>query len=109
MSENGSSGFPFSKIVVVLACTFGVGLGLCGLNAVLSGAGVTRGGVGSVMGPLMGVVAIVSLLAMILSALGLVLTVIAWVVSEAFGLGRGRNEPQKLFEDRDDQEPKDRK
>lgn len=109
MSEKRSKGFPFSKIVVVLACTFGVGLGLCGLNAVLSVSGAAMGGVGSFIAPLRGIVGIVSLAAMVLSALGLVSTVIAWVVAEAFGLGRPRSEPQRLFENRDDDEPKDQR
>jgi hypothetical protein len=107
MSEERSRGFPFARIVVVLACTFGVGLGLCGLNAVLSLSGASVGGFGSAMGSLRGVVAIVSLAAMILSALGLVLTVIVWVVVEAFGIGRRGSDPQTLFGDKDDEEPKD--
>lgn len=107
MSESPSRGFPFAKIVVVLACTFGVGLGLCGLGGLLSVSGMATGGAGSVMGPLMGILAIVSVAAMILSALGLVLTVIVWVVVEAFGLGQRRSEPQTLFGDKDDEEPKD--
>jgi hypothetical protein len=106
MSEEQRSGFPFARIVVILACTFGVGLGLCGLNGVLSASGAAMGDSNSVMGPLMGVVAVVSLLAMVLSGLGLILTVIAWVVSEAFGLGWGRSDPQTLFGKKDDRDPK---
>jgi hypothetical protein len=32
-------GFPFAKIVVVLAIAFGVGVGLCGLSFVAASAG----------------------------------------------------------------------
>jgi hypothetical protein len=35
----GGKGFPFAKIVVVLAIAFLVGLGLCGLSFVLSAHG----------------------------------------------------------------------
>jgi hypothetical protein len=87
----------FAKIVTVLAVTFGISLGMCGLTWALSSKMSDGGGFLIPFG-------ILELIAMGLSALGLVVTVILWVVASiAAGHGGGKNEgPQKLFDDAED-------
>jgi O-antigen ligase len=86
----------FARIVTVLAVTFGISAGLCGLTAVLSSQARGSGSALIFIGAL-------ELIVMALSALGLVLTVIAWVVASiAGGGGSGKHDgPQKLFENSD--------
>jgi hypothetical protein len=48
----------------------------------------------------------VELTVMVLSGVGLVVTVIAWVVVAAFGLGREQDDPQRQFDNKDDEGPK---
>ena len=64
----------FAKVITVLAVTFGISLGLCGLTAVLSSQ--TRGS-----GTVLIFIGILELIVIGLSALGLVVTVIVWVVA----------------------------
>ena len=95
----GREGFPFAKIVVVLAIAFGVGLGLCGLSFVAASAGFKSHeefGVDSIG------IASVSLIVMILSAAALVLAAMAWGLAAIFGRGKGSSEPQTLLGDKDD-------
>jgi hypothetical protein len=91
---------PFAKIVVILAIAFGISLGLCGLNMVLSIGGTQRF---VALGPLLGIAGVLELVVMLLSAVGLVLTCIVWVIAAAIGGFRKKDqEPQKLFEDKDE-------
>jgi hypothetical protein len=66
----------FPKIVTVLAVTFAVALGACGLTVLAS----SHGG-GQYAMPL----GILELAVMILSAAGLVVTVVVWVIASAIG------------------------
>lgn len=89
----GRRGFPFAKIVVVLAIAFGVGLGLCGLSFVAASAGFKSHeefGIDSFG------IAGFSLLVMILSAAGLVPALVAWVVAATVRAWRETGEPQTL-------------
>lgn len=80
----------FPKIVTVLAITFAIGFGLCGLNFIAASTGHGDPSVLIATGWL-------ELLVMILSAVGLVVTLVTWGIS-----GRDRDRgPQRLF-DRDD-------
>jgi hypothetical protein len=91
---------PFAKIVIVLAIAFGIGLGLCGVDAAFLekfrspgeefGPNTIVGGIGAI--------------ALVLSALGLVLTCVVWAVVGVVSAFRDRNsETQRLFEDQDDE------
>jgi hypothetical protein len=87
---------PFAKIVTILAVTFGVALGLCGMTVLVSSN--THLG-GSAMMPL----GVLELVVMVLSAAGLVLTTIAWVIASALGGFRRRErKPVKLPNGEDD-------
>ncbi|MGH9598620.1 MAG: hypothetical protein ACRD27_02050 [Terracidiphilus sp.] len=98
MREPPSDGFPFSKTIVVFAVMFGISLGLCGLNFILPQWGRNFSEEFSV-----GTLAFISLIAMVVSALGLVLTTISWVISSVVGnFGRRNSEPQRLFDNKDD-------
>jgi Na+-driven multidrug efflux pump len=90
----------FPKIVTVLAVTFAVALGACGLTVLAS----SHGG-GEYAMPL----AILELAVMVLAAVGLIVTVVVWVVASAFGnLSSKGSETQRLFEkDIDDDQRKD--
>jgi hypothetical protein len=93
-------GFPFAKIVVVLAIAFGVGVGLCGLSFVAASAGFKSHeefGVDSLG------IANVSLVVMVLSAGALVLALVAWAVAAIVGAGKGSSETEKLLGDKDDE------
>ena len=96
------SGFPFAKIVTILASIFGVALGMCGLNFVLltgmSNAGNGPGKLIQAVGPVLGVLGFIELAAMVITGPLLLIAVIGWVISEAFG-SRGGSEPQKLFDE----------
>ncbi|HTB98396.1 MAG TPA: hypothetical protein VK716_15405 [Terracidiphilus sp.] len=86
---------PFPKIVIVLASSFGISLGLCGLGAFAGGA--LRGSASS--SGVMVVLLIGGAALMLLSAIGLVLTVFFWIVLSLAARGSaGRNDPQKLFD-----------
>ena len=90
----------FPKIVTVLAVTFAVALGACGLTVLVS----SHGGGGYAM-PL----GILELAVMVLAAIGLIVTVVVWVVASALGnLGSKGSETQRLFEkDNNDEQRKD--
>lgn len=93
---------PFAKIVIVLAISFGVALGLCGLNLALVTSGVARGNNGF-GGPIFGYLGILELAVMALAAVGLLVTTALWVVLSAVsGFSRKGTEPQKLFDDKDE-------
>ena len=74
MSEAPKSRWSFAKVVVVMAVSFLVGLGLCGLDFVLGANGVGKRNWEFYVGPLDGI----SLVVMVLSAAGLVLSLILW-------------------------------
>jgi hypothetical protein len=89
---------PFAKIIAVLAIAFGVSLGLCGLNLILS----INGGRSQQASALLGIASYAELAGILLSAFGLVITVIAWVVlSIASRFGPADPRPQQLFDDKD--------
>jgi hypothetical protein len=86
----------FSRIVMVLAVTFGIALGLCGLNFVAVSSLNGRGGPGT----LLIATAWLELAAMIFSAVGLVLCLVGWGVRSMIATIRhGRSTPQRLFDD----------
>jgi hypothetical protein len=103
MSGSGGKGFPFAKIVVVLAIAFGVGVGLCGLSFVAASNGFKSHeefGVDS-----LGIAAI-SVMVMVGSAAGLVLAAVAWGLAAIVGLAQGKDEQQTLAgnEEKDEQQ-----
>jgi hypothetical protein len=91
---------PFAKITAVMAATFVVSLGLCGLSGMLS----------SPFGPSPseefggGFVGNMGLILFLLSALGLVVTLIAWPLVAVFG--DKSNDPQRLFDDKQNPDKK---
>ena len=91
MSQSPTRHFPFAKIVIFFAVTFGIGVGLCGLDFFLAAhhIGKVEGyGVGPLDGP--------SILIMLLSGIGLILTIMAWVISSAFFLlAHGSDSPRE--------------
>jgi hypothetical protein len=66
----------FPKVVTVLAITFGVALGACGLT----GIAATRGGNDAFVS-----LAFIELAVILLSAVGLILTVVVWIIASALG------------------------
>lgn len=83
----------FPKVVTVLAITFGVALGACGLT----GIAATRGGNDALVS-----LAFIELALILLSAVGLVLTVVVWIIASALGKTEHRGSaPQRLFDDKD--------
>lgn len=85
---------PFAKIVTVLAIAFGIGLGLCGLSAVLPSSGE-----GFHLNPL----SLPSVLIMVLSFLGLIMTLIVWIITRAIGgFSAKGSSPQTLFGNSDE-------
>jgi hypothetical protein len=93
----------FPKVVTILASTFGIALGACGLTA-LASSRITGGG--GFLLPL----AFIELGVMILSAVGLVLTVLVWIIASILGYtGSHGSEPQQLFHSSsaDDEEKRD--
>ncbi|HEU5352663.1 MAG TPA: hypothetical protein VFU55_13810 [Terracidiphilus sp.] len=91
----------FSKIVVILASTFGVALGACGLTALVS-RGINDNG------QFLSYFGLLELAVMILSSIGLVLTIIIWVIASIFGnRGGSDSEPIRIFDNssEDDKQP----
>lgn len=83
----------FPKVVTVLAITFGVAIGACGLTAL----GSAKGG-----GNYLVTLGLIELAVILLSALGLIVTVIVWIVASLLGqTGYKGSEPQRLFNDSD--------
>ena len=94
MQQPVASRIPFAKIMVILAVTFGIALGLCGMTAVF---GSSSHGSGDMFGSL----AVIELIVMLLSAAGLILTAIVWAIAIIIG-GSGNKgaAPPKLFDDK---------
>jgi hypothetical protein len=91
---------PFAKIITVLAIAFGVSLGLCGLNLVLS---VNGERLPQPFTQLLGITSFAEIAGIVLSALGLVVTVILWVVlSITSRFGPTDSGQQQLYEGKDD-------
>jgi hypothetical protein len=90
--------FSFAKLVVVMAVGLLVGAGLCGLDFTLAAHGIGKSTQEFGVGPLDGV----SLVVMVLSTAGLGLSLVAWLLAAIFG-GHG-DEPQRLFEDKNDRD-----
>jgi hypothetical protein len=81
--------FPFAKIVTVLSIAFGIGLGLCGLSAILPASGEEFH---------TNWLSLPSLLIMVLSFLGLLVTLLVWVIASALGgFSAKSSNPQTLF------------
>lgn len=98
MSRSLVDSIPFARIVIVLASAFGISLGLCGITAFAGGALHGNGNLAMTFG-------IIELIVMALSAVALVVTVIAWVILGAIGgFSRKASDPQKLFDNADDQD-----
>jgi hypothetical protein len=102
MTEPSRRGFPFAKTVTVLAITFGVGLGMCGLSVIVGGLGAHHNNAMNTFGPVLVVLSVVGLIGMVVSGPLLVITVIVWVIAGAIGSRSGK-EPQKPFDDSDGQ------
>jgi hypothetical protein len=105
MNQPPGRRFPFAKIVVIFACTFGISLGLCGLSAF---AGGLLHGFSSKVPIIIG---IAGGALFFLSAIGLVVSVIAWVIAGAIGgFNRKTSGPQQLFRSGNDSSnnPQDR-
>lgn len=100
------SRFPFSKIVTLLAVSFGIGLGLCGLDAMV----LDRfRNLDNEFGPNT-FVGLIGAFAILLSAGGLVITAITWVVTVAVdGFNNRGSGPQKLFDEEDETKHDDRR
>jgi|SRR5580658_4008422 hypothetical protein len=96
MSE-GRRGINFPKIVTILAVTFGIAFGLCGLNYALIAAGSHRDWPNQV-GTILVMLGVVELGIMAVTGPLLVITVIAWVIT---GVIRGprSSAPTKLLDD----------
>jgi hypothetical protein len=91
----------FAKVVTVLAVAFGLGIGLCGLDYLLAANGIGKSTEEFGVGPLDAV----SLVVMVLSALGLVVTTFFWgVFAVAGSFSRKDSEPQRLLDDKDDEQ-----
>jgi hypothetical protein len=91
--------FPFAKTVTILSIAFGIGLGLCGLSAVLPASGEEFH---------TNWLSLPSLLIIVFSFLGLIFTLIVWVITSAIGGFSGKDSgPQTLFGD-SDEDSKDR-
>lgn len=96
MSKSLGERISFAKIVIVLAVSFVLGLGLCGLDATLLARFRT---IHEEFGPNT-VIGSIGAFAVLLSGLGLVCVTIAWAVTAAVGGFRSKNAaPQKLFGD----------
>ena len=96
----------FRKIVTVLAITFGIALGLCGLNFVAVAS--LRGHMGR-PGMVLMVTAYVELAAMILSAMGLLICLLARGITSIIARSRhGRSMPQRLFDDKNTDDKSER-
>lgn len=88
---------PFVKIITILAVSFSIGLGLCGLTYALNTAGIGKYNK-SFYPDLLG---LFSLVVMVVSFLGLAISSIAYLLLAALGsLGiiRRGGEPQRLFD-----------
>jgi hypothetical protein len=81
MTDEKQKGFPFAKVVIVMAVSFLVGLGLCGLDIALGANGIGKTGEEFNVGPLDGI----SLLVMALSAAGLMLSLVLWALAAIVG------------------------
>jgi hypothetical protein len=85
----------FPKVVTILAITFGVALGACGLTG--TGIAASRGGTEILVS-----LAFIELAVVLLSAVGLVLTVVVWIIASALGkTGHRGSAPQSPFDDKD--------
>ena len=102
MSKPPVDRIPFAKLVVIFTVGFGIGLGLCGLGIFLNAHGVGRSdeefGGPQPMG-------LLSFVIIVISFLGLVVSLLAWA---AIGMLRslgwlGGNEPQRLFDNREEE------
>ena len=104
MSKPLLDGIPFAKIITVLAIAFGIGLGLCGLDAALLGglrSPANEFGPNTIVGG-------IGAFAMLLSAAALVVTIFIWVVTVVVGSFSHKNsEPQRLLDEKDETDGKD--
>jgi len=89
----------FKRAVTILATVFGIALGLCGLNLLVSrGGNIGNGLAGTLIGT-----GVLELAAIILSALGLVLVSILWLIATVLGKTYQEGpDLQRLFDDSDD-------
>jgi hypothetical protein len=90
MDEVPQKRFPFAKIVIGMAVSFLVGVGLCGLDFALGANGIGKPKEEFSVGPLDAV----SLVVMVLSGAGLVLSLIVWALAAIVGSAGSRSGPQ---------------
>ena len=84
----------FAKIVIFFAVTFGIGVGLCGLDYFLASRGIGVSHQEFSVGPLDGP----SLLVMFLYALGLIVSLIAWFIAAiVFGITHKSDPPPTIL------------
>lgn len=85
------NGINFPKVITVLAITFGVSLGLCGLTAIASRV--------SQLAPALIPLGFLELGGILFSAVGLVVMTVLWVVATALDrTGPSGDGPQRLFD-----------
>ena len=95
---------PFAKLVTIFAASFGVGLGLCGLDYLLAVSGIGKSTEEFGVGP----IDALSLLVMIVSLVGLLTSSVAWALVgmlQSLGFGRGGNETPILDDSKIDKRP----
>ena len=102
MSGQQNKGFPFAKVCVFLAVGFGIGLGLCGIDATLLerfrdtgeefGPNTVVGGIGA--------------FAMLICFACLILTLVLWaIVGIVHGINADEEQPPQLLDKKDDTDP----
>lgn len=91
-----SDNINFAKVISILAITFGIALGSCGVTAALAiGAGRFNQNFGAVFM----VLGYAELAVMILSAVGLVVVTVLWIIASTFGAFQSKPDTIRLFEE----------
>jgi len=76
----------FRKIVTVLAVTFGIALGSCGITAVLARIPL---GLSQVVGLAIGWLAVAEVAVIVLSAVALIVVLLVWILASILGRFKG--------------------
>jgi len=102
MSKQQGQGFPFAKVCAFLAVGFGIGLGLCGIDATMLNR--FRDG-GNEFGPNTFVGGI-GAFAMLICFVCLIVTLVLWaIVGIIHSFSPQAAEPQRLLHKKDDTDP----